>query len=111
MFLPSHFPHRATEAHLRIWHTFTRKSFQRLDLTGAFLNLAASILLIFALEEGGSEFPWNDATIIATFAFSGFTWIAFVGWEGFVGRLTKNVQEAIFPLRLVKNRIFVGLLL
>ncbi|KAI4159145.1 MAG: hypothetical protein LQ342_006849 [Letrouitia transgressa] len=41
----------------------------------------------------------------------GVTWIAFVGWEGIVGRVTKDVQEAMFPLRLVKDRIFVGLLL
>lgn len=111
MFLPSQFPNRATEARPRFWQTFTRKSVKRLDVTGAFLNLAASILLIFALEEGGSKFPWNSAAIIATFVLSGITWIAFVGWEGIVGRLTKNVQEAIFPLRLVKDRIFVGLLL
>lgn len=34
----------------------TRNSFQRPDLIGACLYLAASILLIFALEEGGSKF-------------------------------------------------------
>lgn len=111
LFLPSHFPHRATEARPRFWQTFTRKSVQRLDFTGAFLNLAASNLLVFALEEGGSRFSWKSAAIIAAFVLSGVTWVAFVGWEGNVGRLTKNVQEAIFPLRLVRDRIFVGLLL
>lgn len=110
-FLPSHFPHRATQARPRFWQIFTRKSFQRLDLAGAFLNLAASILLVFALEEGGSRYPWNSAAIITTFVLAGVTWIAFVGWEGIVGRVTKDVQEAMFPLRLVKDRIFVGLLL
>ena len=83
----------------------------RLDVTGSFLNLAASILLVFALQEGGSRFPWNSAAIIATFILSGITWMAFLSWEGIVGRLTNNVQEAVFPLRLIKDRIFVGLLL
>lgn len=83
----------------------------RLDVLGAFLNLAASILLVFALQEGGSRFPWNSAAIIATFILSGITWMAFLGWEGIVGRLTNNVQEAVFPLRLIKDRIFIGLLL
>ena len=100
-----------TENHLRFWQTFTRKSVKRLDFLGVFLNLAASILLVFALEEGGSRFPWSDATIIVIFVLSGITWIAFIGWEAIVGRLTDNVQEAIFPLRLVNDRIFVGLLL
>ena len=100
-----------TEARPRLWHTITRKSIQRLDILGAFLNLSASILLVFALEEGGSRFPWDDAPIIATFVLSGVLLTAFVGWETIIGRLTQNVQEPIFPLRLVRDRIFVGLLL
>ena len=111
LFLPSHFPYPATEARPGFWQAFTRQSVQRLDLTGAFLNLTASILLVFALEEGGSRFPWNGATIITTLVLSGVTWVAFIGWEGMVGRLTKNAQEALFPLRLVRERIFVALLL
>ena len=110
-FLPSHFPYLATEARSRFWQAFTWKSVQRLDLTGAFLNLAGSVLLVFALEEGGSSLPWNSAAIITTLILSGIAWIAFVAWEGIVGRLTENVQEALFPLRLLKDRIFVGLLL
>ena len=109
-FLPSHFPHQATEDRSQFRQNFTRKTVQRLDLIGAFLNLAASIPPIFALKEGGSEFPCNGAIIIASFVLSGIMWITFVGWEGFVGRLTKNVQEVLFLLRLVKDRIFVGLL-
>ena len=111
LFLPSHFPYRATEARPRFWQALTWKISRRLDFTGAFLNLAASILLVFALEEGGSRYPWKSAAIIATFILSGLMWIAFIGWEGTVGRLTNDVQEAIFPLRLLKDRIFVGLLL
>ena len=111
LFLPSHFPHRATEPRPRLWKNFTWNSARRVDFTGAFLNLAASVLLVFALEEGDSRFPWNSTAIIVTFTLSGLMWIAFAAWEGIVGGLTNYVQEAIFPLRLLKNRIFVGLLL
>ena len=110
-FLPSHFLQQVTEDPSRFRQNFPRKPVQRLDLLGTFLNLAASILLIFALKEGGSEFPCNGATIIPTFVLSGITWITFVGWEGFVGRLMKCVQEVLFTLRLVKDRTFIRLLL
>lgn len=52
---------------------------------GAFHNLVVSILLFFALEEGGSKFQWNSAAITANFVLSGIKWIASVWWEGVIG--------------------------
>ena len=70
LFLPSHFPYRKTEPRPRFWKTFTWKSAQKLDFTGALLSLAAVIVLVVALEEGGSRLHQNSAVMIATFASS-----------------------------------------
>ena len=53
---------------------------------GTFLNLAASVLPIFTLKEGGSEFSCNGATIVANFVFSGIMWITLlVGRDSLAG--------------------------
>ena len=109
--LPPNFPHIPATARSKHWPAVIRESIERLDLAGAFLNLAASILLVFALEEGGSKFDWNSAPIITTFALSGVMWIIFIGWESYINRTEGRCQNAIFPMRLVNNRIFIGLLL
>jgi hypothetical protein len=36
---------------------FSKRALERVDLLGAFLILVASVLLVFALEEGGSRYP------------------------------------------------------
>lgn len=83
---------------------------------GAFLGLAASILLVFALEQAGSRYAWSDAVIISTLTVSCILWLAFIGWEKVVEvRLRKqgkqSLQEPMLPLRLFKDRIFCGMML
>ena len=73
------------------------------------LLLAASILLVFALEEAGQRYSWKSAVIISTITLAGFCWISFIGWEYFVDE-SRSSQEPIFPLRLLKDRIFVGMM-
>lgn len=88
---------------------FSKASLSRIDILGAFLLLAASILLVFALEEGGTRYTWSSAMVVATITLAIFSWIAFVGWEYFVDRFT-SLLEPIFPLRLLQDRILVGMM-
>ena len=88
---------------------FSKASLSRLDPLGVMLLLAASILLVFALEEAGQRYSWKSAVIISTIALAGICWVSFVGWEYLVDK-SRASQEPIFPLRLLKDRILVGMM-
>ena len=85
-------------------------SFRRLDFLGVFLMLAASVLIVFALEEAGTRYDWGNAAIIGSIVIAAMAWGMFVGWELFIERRNK-VQEPIFPMRLLKSRVLAGMLL
>nr|POE88313.1 efflux pump fus6 [Quercus suber] len=75
------------------------------DWLGALLLLAASVLLVFGLQQAGSTaFAWNSAGSIVVFVLSGLCWIAFVIWIVYLHRRCqagKSNREGIFPLSVV----------
>jgi hypothetical protein len=85
------------------------RAWKRIDVLGAFLSLATSILLVFALEEGGVAYPWNSSAVIASFILSGLLWTGFIIWERKLS-ISKSVCEPMFPWRLAVNRFVLGLL-
>jgi hypothetical protein len=94
----------------RLRRRFTRAAFARLDLLGASLMLVASILLVYALEEAGTHYSWKSAAIISPFVIAFVCWCLFVKYEMML-EVKKMIQEPIFPIRLLKNRILAGMLL
>lgn len=88
---------------------FSKDTLKKVDLLGAFLVLVASVLLVFALEEGGDRYPWDSAAVIASLVLSAVAWVAFVAWELWLER-SHLVQEPIFPMRLLKNRVVAGMM-
>jgi predicted membrane channel-forming protein YqfA (hemolysin III family) len=83
---------------------------QKIDFLGAFLLIAATILLVAALSEGEIRFPWNSAIIIAFFTTSGVLWVAFFAWERVISRKGSKI-EPMFPWRFFGNRVWIGVLL
>lgn len=83
---------------------------KRVDFVGMVVSLAASILIVFALEQGGVAYPWGSGAIVSTFVLSGVLWIAFVVWERLLSK-KGGVREPMFPWSLVHNRFVMGLLL
>ncbi|KAK8042373.1 hypothetical protein PG994_012856 [Apiospora phragmitis] len=110
--MPTHFPHHGSPAtHVNTMRTkFSRASLARLDVLSAALLLAATVLVVFGFEEAGSRYPWASAPILAALAAGALLLVAFLLWERVVGR-PHRVQEPIFPLRLMKRRVFAGLML
>jgi hypothetical protein len=76
---------------------------RRVDILGAVSLLAASVLLIFALESGGTRYPWSSGAVISTLVLSGLSWITFTVWEIYLER-AQSVSEPIFPMGLLRNR-------
>ncbi|KAF4428955.1 major facilitator superfamily transporter [Fusarium acutatum] len=106
--VPFNFPYGESD---RFFHSIASKQmWKRVDFVGMALSLAASILIIFALEQGGVAYPWGSGAIVSTFVLSGVLWIAFVAWERLLSS-RNGVREPMFPWSLVHNRFVMGLLL
>ncbi|KAI9842654.1 MAG: hypothetical protein M1837_007021 [Sclerophora amabilis] len=89
---------------------FTKKALKRVDWFGATLLLAASLLLVTALEEAGIRYPWRSALVITFLVVSGILWITFVAWEHRVTRAA-SAQEPVFPWRFFQSRVRIGMIL
>lgn len=79
-----------------------------IDFPGAALLLAASILIVFAIESGGKQYAWSSAPVVATLAAGGVLWIAFSAWVSWLSRTSRQASGRmipIFPAYLVKQRV------
>ncbi|TGO10236.1 hypothetical protein BTUL_0140g00030 [Botrytis tulipae] len=72
---------------------------RKLDLIGFFFFAPAAMMLIFALEWGGTMYAWNNSRIISLFIGSGLMMIVFVAWEHHMGR------EAMIPLSIIGRTV------
>ncbi|KAK3390170.1 major facilitator superfamily transporter [Podospora didyma] len=86
------------------------RAWKRVGFLGAFTSWAASILLVFALQQAGVAYPWDSGPIVASFVLAGLLWIAFALWERRVS-LKDGVCEPMFHWRMACNRFVLGLLL
>ncbi|VZI03292.1 unnamed protein product [Fusarium fujikuroi] len=87
-----------------------RSNWVRIDVLGIILLLAASVLLVFALEEGGTRYSWSNAIVIATLVLAVVLFIAFGVWEVYVEK-SPGKQEPVFPPSICKDRISSAMLL
>lgn len=77
-----------------------------LDLPGAVLLLAASTLLVFALQQaGGKRYEWNSPIIIGTLIVSAVCWIGLFAWIILLEYGKTNIKmKAIFPVSVALQR-------
>ncbi|KAF4469185.1 MFS-type transporter [Fusarium albosuccineum] len=87
-----------------------KSNWVRLDVLGMVLLLAASVLLVFALEEGGTRYPWRSPVVISSLALAVVFGIAFGFWEVFIEK-SANKQEPVFPPSICKDRLSASMLL
>ena len=84
----------------------------QIDWLGVIFSLAGSIILVFPLEQGGVQYPWNSATIISTFIVAGLSWVAFTLWETYLTlRGHRFSVLPVFPIRLATHRVVGSALL
>ncbi|RMJ18545.1 hypothetical protein BHE90_000413 [Fusarium euwallaceae] len=87
-----------------------RSNWVRVDIVGMVFLLAASVLLVFALEEGGTRYPWKSAVVISTLVLAVVLSVAFGFWEVFLEKSTWR-QEPVFPPSICKDRLSAAMLL
>ncbi|KFY85515.1 hypothetical protein V500_08351 [Pseudogymnoascus sp. VKM F-4518 (FW-2643)] len=81
-------------------------SLAQMDVLGALLLLIATVLLVFALQQAGSqEYAWSSPVIVATLTISAVSWVSFVAWIAWLesGRSGLRIK-AIFPLSIALKR-------
>ncbi|MFD0696763.1 MDR family MFS transporter [Paenibacillus sp. GCM10027628] len=83
------------------YHESLQRSKQKIDWWGAVTLVAAVVSLMFALELGGNEYPWNSVEIIGLFA-------AFAVFLSFFLYVETKVQDPILSFQMFKNRLFAA---
>lgn len=85
--------------------------FTSIDFAGNVLLLAASVLLIFGLQQGGSmSFQWDSAVVTTTLTVAGMCWLIFCAWEAILYFKFDSIQP-IFPIAILRQRVLVACLL
>lgn len=86
-----------------------RRALRELDFIGCLLLIAASVLIVFAFQEGGLQPDgWGTARFIAPLVAGVVGWLLLFGWEVAVARFWASSVAAIFPLRLLKRRVYTA---
>lgn len=78
----------------------------QIDILGAILLLAASILLVFSIQEAGAmRYRWDSAVIVTTLVLSGVCWLSFTGWISWLSSSPAGLRmPPIFPLSAALQR-------
>lgn len=71
---------------------------QQLDLVGNLLLISAVVMLLLALEWGGTTYPWNDKTVIGLLVGAGVEVVVFLAWQ------YHKKGKALIPLEIVSQR-------
>ncbi|KAM7204961.1 Major facilitator superfamily domain containing protein [Rhypophila sp. PSN 637] len=87
-----------------------QRSLAYIDYPGMVLSLAGSVLLTFALEQGGlAGYPWNSGPIVASFVITGVSFLAFGVWEWFISEMRPSDKKPnilpLFPVHLASRRV------
>ncbi|MCJ1233481.1 hypothetical protein MMC14_001439 [Varicellaria rhodocarpa] len=107
--MPAGFPYQAKKSD-GMFRSFSVAAARKVDFLGVFLLLAASILFVTAVQEGGTEYQWNSAVVLSLFCISMVLWILFFCWQKLAsGR--QNTHEPILPWRLLTDRLTMGFFL
>jgi hypothetical protein len=90
-------------------HHAEHRPLRELDIVGSALLIAASVLVVISLKEGGlNANTWGTALFIAPLLVGCLCWILLFGWEVTVARFWEGTVAAIFPLRLLGRRVYMA---
>ena len=110
--LPANFPYQGQLFYIApgFRQKISKASLARLDVSGAFLLLGATLLLVTVLLEAPNEFSWHSTTAIVLFVLSGVLGMLFLLNERVVTGDNWR-PEPIFPWRFLFNRAWIGTLI
>lgn len=93
----------------KIFNHPPRRSWKELDILSTTLVIAASVLFVFSFQEAGLKIgSWTSAIFIVPLVIGVLCWAALLGWEVLVARKWEARIATMFPLRLIKRRVYMG---
>ncbi|KAF2472397.1 putative MFS multidrug transporter [Lindgomyces ingoldianus] len=90
----------------RIWDT---ERLKRVDYIGSVICIAWAIPFVFALQQGGSKYPWSSGTIIGTLAVGSCGIVLFALHQWWESRRDK--KETIFPVNAFRSLVVTMMIL
>lgn len=90
---------------------YTWDSLNKVDFLGSATLLCACCLLIVGVQHAGSaRHLWRDTVVIVVLALAALSFVAFVIWQVILNRGTFRDVKPIFPVNLLRNRVFTATL-
>ncbi|KAI2470152.1 MFS general substrate transporter [Annulohypoxylon bovei var. microspora] len=87
-------------------------SIRKIDFVGNISVIAATSLLVFALQEAGAyTYAWDSPVIVAALSIASLSWVVFFTWEIYLGLKRYTRIEPILPLRLFFRRVYASCIL
>ena len=103
--MPAGFPHSPLkEANIQ---PLSKKILQKVDFPGAIFLFGTSAFLVAAFEEASTQYAWSSVTVIVLLVLSAVFFLIFLAWQFFLSHRAGG-QEAVFPWRLMKQRVFMA---
>lgn len=87
------------------------QSWKQFDIIGAVLGIAASVLIVFSLENAGESEAWGAIEFIAPLILGLVSWITLFLWSNFVDKRPSQNIVSIFPITLFRNRHYTRTIL
>jgi hypothetical protein len=109
LFLPSSIASQDVKLVSHIRAKFTMSTLRRVDVLGVVLLLGSSVLLVFALEEAGTRYPWKSGVILYTIILAGLLGVCFIFWELSVQRFSSS-QEPLFRPTILTGRLAAAMM-
>lgn len=107
--MPRDFPFMGSPQHAQ--SKFSMASLRKVDYTGTTLLLAASVLLVSALEEGGTEYSWRSACVLVLLFTSVLAWAAFFIRAKLQSSQKNKDHQSVLPWHLITNRFWASITL
>lgn len=86
-----------------------RRSWKELDVVGCILLIAATVLVVFSFQQAGiHDNAWKQPIFIVPLIIGLFCGLLLFGWEVLVARYWEDSIATMFPLRLMKQRVYMG---
>lgn len=85
-----------------------RRSFSEFDYPGSFLLLAASVLVVFGLQEAGTgSYTWDSSVVLSTLIVGCICWVLLFIWEYVIAKRNYRIA-AMYPFGLFTHRPMLG---
>lgn len=90
-------------------YALVQQKITNIDFVGCLLMLAASVLIVFGLQEGGvGAFSWSSPVVVCTLTLGCIAALGLVVWEYIHSRKRGNELATIMPLRVITDRIMAA---